>query len=71
MQNVAALPQIATQGTMQWRMETFSLRGGGGGGGGGGDAFEGLTMNVEFCQDISGLSPGYATATTCKTLILT
>ena len=29
------------------------LRGGGGGGGGGGGAFEGLTMNVEFCEDNS------------------
>ena len=26
----------------------------GGGGGGGGKAFEGLTMNVEFCEDNSG-----------------
>ena len=32
-----------------------SPRGEGGGGGGGG-AFEGLTMNVEFCEDNSGRS---------------
>ena len=32
----------------------LQLWGGGGGGGGGGGAFEGLTMNVEFCEDNSG-----------------
>ena len=34
----------------------LQLRKGGGGGGGGGGAFEGLTTNVEFCEDNSGIS---------------
>ena len=44
---------MVTLATQAMAGPDLHLKGIGGGGGGGGGTFEGLTMNVEFCQDNS------------------